>query len=871
MNSSDTPICSKMNHNVAEYPHLLDTSVYSSQSSTLDDIFQNLKSQRQEIESWKLQRKLSLPFQQNLISHTSKNELDSADLKYEIQRLKVALKRYQQADPNVDFVHKDFLKEKNNIIELLESKNKQIFKERDELIKDLETSKWYNSTILSERDIAYGELENCKRKIADANEQLEHKENLCAQYLYNQKILETKIEEFNKRHQKLDFHIMEIGEQKTSFLKGISERQVQFDFLSKKVKQTEKALLDKEKEYFEICEKSQNLAQQLDVSNQELKETQENLNTQLVLIENLKMKLQSMETRLESFQKKQKEKQEQMSRMKDLSQKQRSFILKIIQMILSYTLGEDTYEIKTATNEFVKLKDEDNFLDFNLMENALNKVIKKIKDKFDALGKELEKKKNDIQNTEDECSTSKGQANLLDVEIENLKRALEYEENQNEVLMRENENLINLQEHQKDIIQKFEQCEIDYELKLNQNSDQIQSLTNKLEHELREKRRIKFGLRFAESKVADRRISIGWGPVSTVRVYDLKMIKGFNVNILLDKKNPKTFLFNKTEHKLDIQVIQLSPDRKSLYLSRDHKPFTQTDKIEKVISFQSIVLCEYGYTSSSLSWEKLVKSSPLLCQQDGHPIYWRCISLYTVQKVYNFLCHTDEEAEAMLLVIAHYSPNSIGIKSRQEFIFRKVKLKLQEHCRRRGIQLKQLFLEAIRRSLVTSPNFSRRLSKITRHSLNAFEKKTKSKTKQPVITSRSDGITNDHTSDDTLQESLSNKKVSIRLNNNSYNSNQQDALLDKQERLPPNYYNNTFPDTPDEFSNSIQNVSHNSSPKQAMHLLTQTVKEKKTAAFSQKKKSIEEPKGNKIVMKPFKHTVSKPPIAKKKAEFIVTS
>jgi hypothetical protein len=100
-------------------------------------------------------------------SHTSQNELDSADLKYEIQRLKVALKRYQQADPNVDFVHKvtywvetcymyyifvkDLLKEKNNIIELLETKNKQTFIERDQLLKDLENSKWYNSTILSER------------------------------------------------------------------------------------------------------------------------------------------------------------------------------------------------------------------------------------------------------------------------------------------------------------------------------------------------------------------------------------------------------------------------------------------------------------------------------------------------------------------------------------------------------------------------------------------------------------------------------------------------------------------------------------------------------------------------------------------------
>jgi hypothetical protein len=34
---------------------------------------------------------------------------------------------------------------------------------------------------------------------------------ISAQYLFNQKILETKIEEFNKRHQKLDSHIMEIG------------------------------------------------------------------------------------------------------------------------------------------------------------------------------------------------------------------------------------------------------------------------------------------------------------------------------------------------------------------------------------------------------------------------------------------------------------------------------------------------------------------------------------------------------------------------------------------------------------------------------------------------------------------------------------
>jgi hypothetical protein len=54
------------------------------------------------------------------------------------------------------------------------------------------------------------------------------------------------------------------------------------------------------------------------------------------------------------------------------------------------------------------------------------------------------------------------------------------------------------------------------------------------------------------------RISIGWGPVSTVREHNSKIIKGFNVSVLLDKKNPKTFLLNKTEYKVDIQVIQVN-------------------------------------------------------------------------------------------------------------------------------------------------------------------------------------------------------------------------------------------------------------------------------------------------------------------------
>jgi hypothetical protein len=82
---------------------------------------------------------------------------------------------------------------------------------------------------------------------------------------------------------------------------------------------------------------------------------------------------------------------------------------------------------------------------------------------------------------------------------------LNHEETQNELLLKENENLVNLQKKQKDTIKKFEQSEIDYELKLNENHDQIESLTNKLENELREKRRIQFGLRVAESKVAERR------------------------------------------------------------------------------------------------------------------------------------------------------------------------------------------------------------------------------------------------------------------------------------------------------------------------------------------------------------------------------
>eukprot|EP00922_Rhytidocystis_sp_ex-Travisia-forbesii_P022032 GHVS01032253.1.p1 GENE.GHVS01032253.1~~GHVS01032253.1.p1 ORF type:complete len:542 (+),score=97.96 GHVS01032253.1:748-2373(+) len=115
------------------------------------------------------------------------------------------------------------------------------------------------------------------------------------------------------------------------------------------------------------------------------------------------------------------------------------------------------------------------------------------------------------------------------------------------------------------------------------------------------------------------------------------------------------------------------------------------------IPLQSIFRTEYGPHSQAQLWSN----------SQNKELPWRCFSLFTANRSFDFITKDDRTAESFVIglgrLIASHSTPAV-IQSRSEFLVRRVNLKLAAYGARRGISLQTLWLEAIRRTLSQQPD-----------------------------------------------------------------------------------------------------------------------------------------------------------------------
>eukprot|EP00922_Rhytidocystis_sp_ex-Travisia-forbesii_P028790 GHVS01042210.1.p1 GENE.GHVS01042210.1~~GHVS01042210.1.p1 ORF type:complete len:789 (-),score=210.22 GHVS01042210.1:283-2649(-) len=118
---------------------------------------------------------------------------------------------------------------------------------------------------------------------------------------------------------------------------------------------------------------------------------------------------------------------------------------------------------------------------------------------------------------------------------------------------------------------------------------------------------------------------------------------------------------------------------------------------QKAVPLESIFRTEYGPYSQAQLWTN----------SQHKEVPWRCFSLFTANRSFDFITKDDKTAESFViglgrLIGAHSS--SPMIQSRSEFLIRRSNLKLSAYCVRRGISQRTLWVEAIRRTLAQQPD-----------------------------------------------------------------------------------------------------------------------------------------------------------------------
>eukprot|EP00922_Rhytidocystis_sp_ex-Travisia-forbesii_P022038 GHVS01032259.1.p1 GENE.GHVS01032259.1~~GHVS01032259.1.p1 ORF type:complete len:707 (+),score=133.20 GHVS01032259.1:197-2317(+) len=182
------------------------------------------------------------------------------------------------------------------------------------------------------------------------------------------------------------------------------------------------------------------------------------------------------------------------------------------------------------------------------------------------------------------------------------------------------------------------------------------------------------------------RNALGWRPVSP----SPSDLKGVFRGALVTKA-----CYRGNKHKRVDRFIKVTPEG-SFVWSSDLSGRGHFDS-QRTIPLETIFRTEYGPYSQAQLWSN----------SQNKELPWRCFSLFTAKRSFDFIAKDDRAAESFVIglgrLIAVHSASPV-IQSRSEFLVRRVNLKLSAYCARRGISHKTLWLEAIRRTLSQQPD-----------------------------------------------------------------------------------------------------------------------------------------------------------------------
>eukprot|EP00916_Digyalum_oweni_P006807 GHVL01011645.1.p2 GENE.GHVL01011645.1~~GHVL01011645.1.p2 ORF type:complete len:627 (-),score=99.76 GHVL01011645.1:4136-6016(-) len=205
-------------------------------------------------------------------------------------------------------------------------------------------------------------------------------------------------------------------------------------------------------------------------------------------------------------------------------------------------------------------------------------------------------------------------------------------------------------------------------------TDEIQRLTNiveQLSRELRakEEKPFKFGARGVPSR-----------PKNCLK--ELKVIFG---GTLLQKAS-----FKSKGHKRMERYLQVSDG----FLKWGKKQ----QKTSKSLPLESVRRIEYGTFNQAKVWNP--------DDQTERP--YRCFSLYTAQRSYDFIAMTDNDCLCWVIGIGILTKSwsNADVLTRGGFLWRRAIMKLDIHCKRRNITRADLLLEAIQRVILLRPDLT---------------------------------------------------------------------------------------------------------------------------------------------------------------------
>jgi len=148
------------------------------------------------------------------------------------------------------------------------------------------------------------------------------------------------------------------------------------------------------------------------------------------------------------------------------------------------------------------------------------------------------------------------------------------------------------------------------------------------------------------------------------------------------------------------KMAQLSPDkRKKLDVLRlpvlpelhhecREKPNGFGRLSSSTLNLHDVISIDYGIMSRAC----------ILSQEDP----WRCFTLNTVQRTYDFVCPDEECARCFVLSLSRFAPWARGaIKSRAAFLARRGWCKVESKCQQEEITLTHLLLKELRAKAVS--------------------------------------------------------------------------------------------------------------------------------------------------------------------------